>query len=229
MPPCGACDNCLAPRPVEDWTLEAQQFLSCVARLAQRGSRFGVAYVIDLLRGAESQKIIDRGHQQLSTYGIGKQRSQDEWRLLARTLLHQGLLDETTDGYPVLLLNAASRKVLKAEQKVTLAVPPKRERAPARRSRGAASAADLVQTPLGEDLFERLRSLRKRLADEQKVPPYVVFADAALRAMSEEQPQTLDAFAEISGVGKHKLEHYGETFIAEIRAFRTERKLPVDP
>ena len=228
QPPCGACDNCLAPKPVEDWTHEAQQFLSCVARLAQRGSRFGVAYVIDLLRGAESQKIIDRGHQQLSTYGIGKQRTQDEWRLLARTLLHQGLVDETTDGYPVLLLNAASRRVLKAEQKVLLAVPPKRERAPARRSRGQSSAADLVQTPLGEDLFERLRILRKRLADEQKVPPYVVFADAALRAMSEEQPQTLDAFAEISGVGKHKLEHYGETFIAEIRAFRSERKLPLE-
>ncbi|MDB5973788.1 MAG: recQ [Nevskia sp.] len=229
QPPCGACDNCLAPKPVEDWSHEAQQFLSCVARLAQRGSRFGVAYIIDLLRGAESQKIIDRGHQQLSTYGIGKQRTQDEWRLLARTLLHQGLLDETTDGYPVLLLNAASRRVLKAEQKVMLAVPPKRERPPARRSRGQASTADFVQTPLGEDLFERLRILRKRLADEQKVPPYVVFADAALRAMSEQQPQTLDAFAEISGVGKHKLENYGETFIAEIRAFRGERKLSVEP
>jgi ATP-dependent DNA helicase RecQ len=81
---------------------------------------------------------------------------------------------------------------------------------------------------LGEDLFERLRTLRKRLADQQKVPPYVVFADAALRAMSEQQPQTLDAFAEISGVGKHKLEHYGATFIAEIRAFRGERNLSLE-
>ncbi len=228
QPPCGGCDNCLAPRPLEDWSHEAQQFLSCVARLAQRGSRFGAAYVIDLLRGAESQKIIDRGHQQLSTYGIGKQRSQEEWRLLARTLLHQGLVDETSDGYPVLTLNAASRGVLKGERKVTLAVPPKRERANRRTARGHAADQNIVQTPLGEDLFERLRTLRKRLADEQKVPPYVVFADSALRAMSEQQPQTLTAFAEISGVGKHKLEHYGETFIAEIRAFRGERNLSLD-
>ena len=226
-PPCGACDNCLAPRPMQDWSLEAQQFLSCVARLAQRGSRFGAAYVIDLLRGAESQKIIDRGHQQLSTYGIGKQRSQDEWRLLARTLLHQGLIDETNDGYPVLLLNAASRDVLKGLRKVTLAVPPQRERAPARRGSRQAPEAITV-TPLGEDLFERLRTLRKRLADAQRVPPYVVFADAALRAMAEQQPQTLGAFAEISGVGRHKLENYGAVFIAEIRAFRTERGLMVE-
>jgi len=226
-PPCGACDNCLDPKPVEDWTLEAQQFLSCVARLAQRGSRFGSSYVIDLLRGAENQKIIDRGHQQLSTYGIGKQRSQDEWRLLARALLLQGLVSETTDGYPVLMLNAESRAVLKSERRVLLAVPPKRERAAARRASRAA-AADTPVTPLGEELFERLRTLRKRLADEQRVPPYVVFADAALRAMAEQQPQTLGAFAEISGVGRHKLETYGETFIREIRAFRGERGLAVE-
>lgn len=227
-PPCNNCDNCLNPKTQEDWSREAQQFLSCVARLAQRGSRFGAGYVIDLLRGSENQKIIDRGHQQLSTYGIGKERSQEEWRHLARALLHQGLVDETTDGYPVLLLNAASRAVLKGERGVMLVPPPRRERAARRGSRSQVSGADLVQTPLGEDLFERLRALRKRLADEQKVPPYVVFADSALRAMSEQQPQTLDAFAGISGVGKHKLEHYGETFIAEIRAFRSERGLALD-
>jgi ATP-dependent DNA helicase RecQ len=225
-PPCGACDNCLDPKPVEDWTLEAQQFLSCVARLAQRGSRFGSTYIIDLLRGAENQKIIDRGHQQLSTYGIGKQRSQDEWRVLARALLLQGLVSETTDGYPVLLLNAESRAVLKGEHKVLVAVPPKREKASRRASRAA--AGDTPVTPLGEELFERLRTLRKRLADEQRVPPYVVFADAALRAMAEQQPQTLAAFAEISGVGKHKLDTYGETFTNEIRAFRGERGLAVE-
>jgi ATP-dependent DNA helicase RecQ len=226
-PPCGGCDNCLNPKALEDWSVEAQQFLSCVARLAQRGSRFGAAYVIDLLRGSENQKIIDRGHQSLSTYGIGKARSQDEWRSLVRALLHQGLVDETTDGYPVLTLNPASRAVLKGERKVLLAPPPKRERAGRKAARGAVPA-DTVVTPLGEELFERLRTLRKRLADEQRVPPYVVFADAALRAMAEQQPQTLDAFAGISGVGKHKLDTYGETFTAEIRAFRGERGLVVE-
>jgi ATP-dependent DNA helicase RecQ len=227
QPPCRGCDNCLSPKTLEDWTVEAQQLLSCVARLAQRGSRFGAAYVIDLLRGSENQKIIDRGHQSLSTYGIGKERSQEEWRHLARALLHQGLVEETTDGYPVLLLNGASRGVLKGEQKVMVAPPPKRERASRRGSRGQAADATPV-TPLGEELFERLRALRKRLADEQRVPPYVVFADAALRAMAEQQPQTLTAFAEISGVGRHKLDTYGETFTTEIRAFRGERGLVVE-
>ncbi len=199
-----------------------------MARLAQRGSRFGAAYVIDVLRGSESQKLIDRGHHLLSTYGIGKARSQEEWRHLARALLHQGLVDETTDGYPVLLLNLASRGVLKGERRVMVAAPPRRERAARRGARGLAAPEATPVTPLGEELFERLRSLRKRLADEQRVPPYVVFADAALRAMAEQQPQTLAAFAEISGVGKHKLETYGETFTGEIRAFRGERGLAVE-
>jgi ATP-dependent DNA helicase RecQ len=195
-----------------------------VARLAQRRERFGAAYVIDLLRGAETQKIIDRGHQQLSVYGIGQSRTQDEWRWLARALLHQQLVDETGDGYPVLLLNAASREVLKGERKVLFAAAPVRERAPSRKQRRGAESADAAPvTPAGEALFERLRSLRKRLADEQRVPPYVVFADAALRAMSETQPKDLDAFAGISGVGKHKLERYGEVFTAEIRAFLGEQ------
>jgi ATP-dependent DNA helicase RecQ len=221
QPPCGACDNCLAPRKLEDWTLEARQFLSAVARLAQRGQRFGAAYVIDLLRGAESQKIIDRGHQQLSVYGIGKQRSQDDWRLLARTLLHQGLAEETADGYPVLSLNAASRAVLKGERQVLRAPPPPRERAASHR-RGRGAEAPQVAATGAEDLFERLRTLRKRLADEQRVPPYVVFADASLRAMAQSQPRDLDGFATIPGVGKHKLERYGATFVEEIRGFLAE-------
>jgi len=220
---CGACDNCLEPKTTEDWTLEAQQFLSCVARLAQRGERYGGAHVIDILRGSENQKIIDRGHQQLSTYGIGKSRSLDEWRALLRTLLHQGLLDETTDGYPVLKLTTGSREVLRGERRVLVVPPPARERAAARKSsRAAASLA-----PQEQSLFEQLRALRKRLADEQNVPPYVVFNDASLREMAEMQPLDLDAFAEISGVGARKLEQYGEAFVAAIHAFR--ETTPVRP
>ncbi|HMN47423.1 MAG TPA: ATP-dependent DNA helicase RecQ, partial [Povalibacter sp.] len=100
-PPCGGCDNCTQPRELKDWTVEAQQYLSCIARLAQRRERFGAAYLIEILRGGESQRLIDRGHQSLSVYGIGKQRSVDEWRHLARTLVHQGIVEETQDGYPV--------------------------------------------------------------------------------------------------------------------------------
>ncbi len=218
---CGACDNCKNPKPVEDWTLEAQQFLSCVARLAQRGQRFGSAYVIDILRGAANQKLIDRGHQQLSVYGIGKVRAQDEWRVLARALLHQGVVEESGDSYPVLRLNQASRALLKSERRFTLAVPPRRDAG--LRQRGSKSAQPIIAaTPVEAALFERLRELRKRLADEQKLPPYVVFADTALRAMAAQQPVTLSGFAGIPGVGGHKLERYGAAFVQLIREFLAE-------
>ncbi len=223
--PCGACDNCTDPKPVEDWTLEAQQFLSCVARLAQRGQRFGAAYLIEILRGAESQKLIDRGHQQLSVYGIGKARTQDEWRVLVRALLHQGLLEETNDGYPVLRLTESSRALLKAERRLLIAVPPKRERVNGRGGRARKPGAAASEgTPLEVELFERLRALRKQLADEQKLPPYVVFADAALRAMAARRPTNRAEFAEIPGVGSHKLERYSAAFTQEIRAFRAQHE-----
>ncbi|MFT4045223.1 MAG: DNA helicase RecQ [Solimonas sp.] len=217
---CGACDNCLEKKITEDWTLEAQQLLSCVARLAQRGERYGGAHVIDILRGSENQKIIDRGHQQLSTYGIGKARSLDEWRTVLRALLHQGLLDETTDGYPVLKLAAASRDVLKGERRVLVVPPPPRETAASRNAKAKKSSAAASLPPDEQSLFEQLRVLRKRLADAQNVPPYVVFNDATLREMAESQPTDLTAFADINGVGSRKLEQYGEAFVSTIRAFR---------
>ncbi len=215
--PCGACDNCLEAKVTEDWTLEAQQLLSCIARLSQRGERYGSAHLIDILRGSESQKLIDRGHQQLSTYGIGKARSADEWRTLVRTLLHQGLVDESGEGYPVLRLAAASRAVLKGEHRVRVVPPPRREAAATRKARKATAASGLQ--PQAQSLFEQLRALRKQLADRQNVPPYVVFNDASLREMAEQRPLTPGAFAAISGVGSRKLEQYGEAFVAAIRAF----------
>ncbi|HEX4895918.1 MAG TPA: DNA helicase RecQ [Solimonas sp.] len=211
---CGHCDNCRSPRALQDWTEAAQQFLSCIARLAQRRQRYGAATVIEILRGSQSEKLLASGHDTLSVYGIGKGRSVDEWRVLARTLLHQGLVAETQDGYPVLSLNAASWEVLRGERRVQMAAPEPRT---PRKGRGRAAAAE---APAGADaqLFEALRSLRKELATEHNVPPYVVFNDASLRAMAEERPTTLAAFAEISGVGARKLEQYGERFTALIRA-----------
>ena len=113
---CGACDNCCEPRTMQDWSTEARQFMSCIARLAQRGQRFGAAQIIDILRGARNERVLSRGHDTLSVYGIGKQRSIDEWRNLARALLHQGLIEETQDGYPVLSLNRRSTEVLREER-----------------------------------------------------------------------------------------------------------------
>ncbi|MEC9361684.1 MAG: DNA helicase RecQ [Pseudomonadota bacterium] len=212
-PPCGACDNCVEPRNRVDRTIAAQQLLSCIARLAQRNQRFGGSTVIDILRGADTEKIRRNGHTDLSTYGIGRDLSQDEWRAVLRTLLHEGLVDETQDGYPVLRLNADSRSVLRGERRVEVAETAPR---PAAGRKGRRSDAAAAVTPADEALFEALRALRKQLATEAGVPPYVVFTDASLRAMAELRPTTLDAFARIPGVGDRKLAQYGEAFTMAI-------------
>lgn len=213
---CDRCDNCLHPKPIEDLTVEAQKFLSCVARCQER---FGMGHIIDVLRGSKNQKIKSKGHDQLSTYGIGRDRSTDDWRNIGRSLLHQGLLTETTDGYPVLKLNSISWEVMKGQRPVQVAIV-------VNQSKTSKSTDDF--DPAITDLFQRLRKLRKTLADQQSVPPYVVFADASLRQMSQDQPITTEAFANISGVGKRKLEKYGQIFTEEIRAYRGENGLSLN-
>jgi ATP-dependent DNA helicase RecQ len=213
---CGKCDNCCHPKPVEDWTVDAQKFLSCVARCQER---FGTNHIIDVLRGSKSQRITQKRHDQLSTYGIGKDKTAEDWKLLGRTLLQQGLINETTDGYPVLKLNARSWEVLRKQQSVYVAITPQPETATTRRE--TATSID------AEALFQRLRSLRKKLADEKAIAPYMVFADSTMKSMAQQQPQTLAEFAAISGVGSRKLIQYGDKFLDEIRAFRTEQGMPV--
>jgi ATP-dependent DNA helicase RecQ len=229
-PPCAGCDNCCEPRSLEDYSTEAQQFLSCIARLAQRGERFGAAYIIEILRGARTERIAHRAHDSLSVYGIGKHRTLETWRLVARSLLHQRLLAQSDDGYAVLSLNEASRQVLRGERPVHVAKAAHSRGLAAQRPAAAsapgrdASAADALggaavsggASP-GGALFERLRALRKHLADAQGLPPYVIFHDATLREMAARRPQTLDQFAEIRGVGAGKLQRYGEQFIAALR------------
>jgi ATP-dependent DNA helicase RecQ len=227
--PCGACDNCCEPQTLQDWSLEARQFLSCIARLAQRGQRFGAAYVIEILCGARTERVRTRGHETLSVYGIGKQRPVEAWRTLARALLHQGLVEETQDGYPVLSLNGASWQVLRNERSVQIAQSA--ERTPARAAstrarRGAALApgdypGPTLALPADSDdlaLFERLRALRKRLADERGLPPYVIFHDATLREMVARRPASLEQFATLPGVGAGKLIRWGELFVAALQS-----------
>jgi ATP-dependent DNA helicase RecQ len=206
--PCDACDNCREPRSIEDWSAEARQFLSCIARLAQRHQRFGAAYIIDILRGARTERVLSGGHDSLSVYGIGKHRSAIEWRNLARALLHQGLVNEAQDGYSVLSLNEQSWPVLRGERPVSIA----RAQKPARRPQEGMRVSST-----DESLFERLRALRKRLADENGLPPYVVFHDSTLREMAEHMPLDLDQFAALPGVGLAKLARYGDQFIAAVR------------
>jgi len=222
--PCGACDNCCQPRALQDWSLEARQFLSCIARLAQRGQRYGAAYVIEILCGARTERVRSRGHETLSVHGIGRQRPVEDWRTLARALLHQGLVDETQDGYPVLSLNAQSWEVLRNQRTVQIA--PSAAPLPAATSpnskaslSGATHAAPARPLDDADDaaLFERLRVLRKRLADERALPPYVIFHDATLREMVARRPSTLEQFATLPGVGQGKLLRYGEQFVAALQ------------
>ena len=212
---CGTCDNCCNQKPVEDWTIEAMKFLSCVARCQEK---FGMNHIIDVLRGSKSQKVLQYQHHQLSTYGIGKDRSADEWKKLSRSLLHQGFLDETTDGFPILKLNEKSWEIMKRQRTVQIAIEPQRE------------VAEKVRYLAGEvdSLFAQLRTLRKQIADEQFVPPYVVFADKSLRDMAEKRPQNLIEFEEVYGVGSNKRDKYGKVFLEAIRTFCQEQDLPTN-
>ncbi len=215
---CGNCDNCLNPRPLQDWTLEAKQMLSAVARLAQRRQRYGASTVIDILRGAKTEKLISSGLDTLTVYGIGAARSQEDWRALVRSLMQQGLMEETHDGYPVLLLNAASWEVLRGERAVRMAAPAAAPKASGKGRAARAAVAAGVEPDSEEDaLFDALRALRKKIATEHGVPPYVVFNDASLRAMARQKPTDQDAFAAIPGVGAKKLDEYGWDFTALIR------------
>ena len=205
---CGKCDNCCDPKPIEDWTIEAMKFLSCVARTQER---FGTNHLISVLRGSKAQNILKWGHDKLSTYGIGKDRTADDWKMLVRSLLHQGLISETTDGFPILKLNALSWEVMKRQRSVEIAIAPKPKLDEIDDRTGSTLA--------GQALFQELRALRKRLATARSVPPYVIFADSTLRLMAQKKPATLDDLGRIAGVGAFKLDEYGEAFVAAIRAY----------
>jgi ATP-dependent DNA helicase RecQ len=217
---CGNCDNCMRPSASEDRTSDARKFLFTVAKT---GQRFGFRQIIDVLRGANTQKIRDYHHDQLPIYGIGKDQSAGEWQRIGRALIHQGLLTETTDGYPVLRLNELSWEVLRKERTVEIAAPMK----PAQK-RQVKSDDTLALKPDEEELFQRLRALRKQIADELSVPPYVVFPDLSLRYMAQRRPQSRSQFAQIPGVGSSKLAAYFTAFTDEIRDYCLSHNLKMD-
>ena len=216
---CETCDNCRFPKPLEERTIEAQKFISCIARFSQKGQNYGTKYTIDVLRGSKEKRILLNHHDQLSTYGIGKDRSPDEWKMIARSLIHQGFLDEATDGYSVLQLNDLSWEVLKGSRTVWVAIETQKETTTV--IRGDTDNAQV------EELLTKLKALRKELADEQAVPPYIIFSNATLRLMAQQQPVTRSQFLSLSGVGDRKMSQYGEAFMGEITAFREDNGLSV--
>ena len=207
--PCGNCDNCRTPPETWDGTETAQKALSCVYRT---GQRFGVAYLVDVLLGKDDERIQRNGHHRLSTFGIGEGLSGPEWRGVFRQLLAQGYLETDLDGYGTLRLSERCRPVLRGETQVRL----RRQRKPEKVKRPrAAPAVDL--DPLDQPLYEALRERRTALAQEQGVPPYVIFHDSTLREMAALRPQSLRELHTVSGVGEQKLERYGGIFLAVIR------------
>jgi ATP-dependent DNA helicase RecQ len=214
---CGACDNCLSPRATYDGTLAAQKFLSCVHRVREKsGFGVGLAHLIEVLTGADTEKIRRWGHTQLSTYGIGKEKGRSEWGAVGRELVRLGLLAQTTDKFPVVQITNEGRDFLKQRKTIQLTRP---VAAPATAARHAGEIA------CDEFLFERLRALRKRLADERGVPSYIVFSDVSLRQMARDFPRSEAEFARISGVGEKKLRDFGEPFLAEIAKHRAEKRM----
>jgi ATP-dependent DNA helicase RecQ len=214
---CGHCDNCQQPPVTWDATEAARKALSCVYR---SGQRFGAAHVIDVLRGADTTKVRQFGHQSLSTYGIGGDLDARQWRGVFRQLVGAGLLEADIEGHGALRLTAEATPLLRGERRLELrAEPPKREkrRKPAAGDKQAAAPA--IELPADAAArFSALRAWRAEAARAQNVPAYVIFHDATLRSIALEQPRDLDALAGIGGVGVGKLERYGEQVISALGA-----------
>ena len=205
--PCGNCDVCLDPPQVWDGTVAAQKALSCVYRT---GQRFGAVHLIDVLLGKETERVLQWGHRELSTFGIGTELDEKAWRTVFRQLVAQGLLAVDHAGHGSLLLTEASRAVLSGAQSVHLRhAQAGKPKAAAKRAAAAAAGLD----PAAERLWQRLREWRAAIAREHGVPAYVVFHDATLAELARACPQTEAALAQISGVGTRKLERYGAALL----------------
>lgn len=203
---CGNCDVCLQPPETYDATEDARKALSCVYRV---GQRFGAGHVIEVLRGTRNERITRLGHDRLSTYGIGQDISRDAWASLLRQLVHHGYLFQDVGNYSVLKLTEQARPLLRGEITLQLAKP----RIKMRVTKKPASRGK-VDWSYDQELFEALRALRKRLAERDHVPPFVVFSDATLAEMAALRPRDPAGLLAVNGVGQRKLERYGEDFLA---------------
>jgi ATP-dependent DNA helicase RecQ len=205
---CGGCDNCLSPRDTYDGTIPAQKFLSCVVRARnQSGFGFGLNHIVDVLRGGETDIIRKWGHQKLSTYGIGNELKRGEWQAIGRELVRLGYLRQTAARFSTIELTEAGRDVLKTRATITLTKP--MEAAERKLPRAGAITCD-------ETLFERLRELRRKLADERGVPPYIIFSDVTLRQMAREYPRDERDLMRVNGIGEKKRAEFGPMFLREV-------------
>jgi ATP-dependent DNA helicase RecQ len=215
-PPCGNCDNCREPVGSWDGTVAAQKALSAVYRT---GQRFGAHYLVDLLLGADNERIKRLGHDRLKTFGVGSELDRRGWLSVFRQLVAQGLITPDLAGHGGLSLAPAAAEILRGAKTVHLRLDPPRqggERARARTTKATSAAADL--DPEGQGLWEALRAWRLEEARRQELPPYVIFHDTTLIEIARRRPGSLAALAEIPGIGRSKLERYGSAVIAVVAA-----------
>ena len=231
---CGNCDTCLTPPSVWDGTVAAQKLLSTLVRLGRLGGpAFGAGQPIDILLGKKTPKVLSYGHDSLSTFGIGTELSEGEWRGVVRQLLASGLLAVKGD-HGTLALTDLSGEVMRGDRPVAFRRDPPKLPAPPRARRGAAgsgagagssagggsaggrpAAAELPPEVEGsEPVFERLRAWRTSVAKELGMPPYVIFHDSTLRLIAASPPSTLDELRQVNGVGATKLDKYGQAILA---------------
>jgi len=206
---CGNCDICLDPPKRYDGLQDGQKALSCVYRV---GQRFGLGYIVEVLRGANNQRIREYGHEKLPIYGMGRDQTHEHWTSVLRQLIHLGLLSQNIEKHSALQLTEAARPILRSEVPLQLAVP--------RIQSLKVRASNTVKSYGGNydrKLFAKLRKLRKSIADEGNIPPYVVFNDATLLEMAEQMPITASELLSVNGVGQRKLERFGVPFMSMIR------------
>ena len=209
---CDGCDNCLTPRETFDGTIPAQKFLSCIHRIhAKSGFGFGLNHIVDVLRGADTEAIRQRSHNELSTYGIGRELKRAAWQAIGRELLRLGLIECAPGKFATLGLTPAGRDALRHRTPITLT---KQIEVVAQDQKARAGAIEC-----DEVLFECLRGLRRKLADERNLPAYVIFSDVSLREMARNYPATTTEFRRIPGVGEQKLKDFAEPFLSEIKNY----------
>ena len=211
---CGGCDICFSPQEYFDATIISQKIMSAIIRT---GQRFGINYIIDVLVGAKNKKILERNHHELSVYGIVDDFSKEDLRSIVNQLVLKKLIVKSGDEYPILELSPQGQEFLKQREEIHL---PKFKSTPK-----LSQPSEAVEAGYDRELFEQLRCLRKALADEKGVPPFVVFGDLALRQMAVYLPQSEENFSRISGVGQEKLKRYGKIFTEVIQTYAQENNL----
>jgi ATP-dependent DNA helicase RecQ len=212
---CGACDNCLkTSEEPKDITIAAQKFLSCVKRT---GERFAATHITHVLLGIDNEKVLKYQHQELSTFGIGKEFTRKQWLHIAQQLLQKGLLDQSNDLYRVLRLTPKGSEVLMSREPVLGILPPAEVTAAAKKKAG--------EIDYDPDLFALLRAKRKDLAEAANVPPYVIFSDRTLAEIASYYPLTPDSLKRINGIGQVKFERYGQILLDLVQEFCQERGL----